>query len=300
MRDRRSGCVSASTRIRDQFAARRRASTDGGFTLIEAAIALSLVGVLIATCTVVIATLYRTTSRVTTTYDNVDQQLWLATNLQRLVRSAVAPAPSFTTQVPVPAFSYGSTRPTPTSMTFYTNTGTSRGPEKVTASCTVTPSDATLCRKTPAATFTVTITSPSSPTTCPFIDSASHTTCTWPAANTRTLVNISDVTNGVNGQPLFVYAWQTPLAATGAITTVCVDGQPAGCSGTDAVFTRCTAASSNAATFHTCLSGEIQSVTYDLQINAKTSALNGGEQAEDDTGIFALSSTSQLYDPTVG
>lgn len=281
----------------------RRQRSDAGFTLVELGIAVALLGVLVSISSLVVVTMYRTTSRVTTTYTNVNQQLWLATNLQRLVRSAVAPAPSFSGSTPIPAFTYATSPPTATSMTFYTNTGTTNGPEKVTAKCTATPVHTTLCRKTPPATFTISIT-PANPTTCPRTNTKSYnaahhrTSCVW--GTTKTLVRISHVTNGVNNQALFIYAWHTPTAATGSVKTVCAANVTTTCSGTDAIFDSCRAATTGTPTFSNCTVGDIQSVTYDLQINDNRSTLNGGQQAEDDTGIFALSSTSTLFDPAVG
>lgn len=268
---------------------------------------LLTVGILLAISLPIVFTLMRTTSRVDVTYSNVDEQLWLSTNLQRLVRSAVAPTPSFKGSAPVPAFEPGSI--TPTSMTFTTNTGTANGPEQVTAECTPTPAHQKLC-DTPTSTFTVTITSPVK-TSCPHTSTTTVHHCTYTPAKTKPhhLVQATHVKNGANGQPLFVFAFG-PVPASGqpmTTTTVCsAPGTPAPCvSGDSATFdgpTSCKAAAAYTplAPFATCPPGEIETVNYDLQVNANTSRLNGGNQAEDDTGVFVLSSSSMLFDPSVG
>ncbi|MGH9088357.1 MAG: type II secretion system protein [Acidimicrobiales bacterium] len=282
---------------------RTRELDEQGVTMVEMLVVMLTLGILLAIALPIVTTLLRTTSRVDVTYANVDQQLWLSTNLQRLVRSAVAPDPSVSDRPPVPAFVPGTI--TPTSMTFYSDVGTPNGPEEVKASCTPTSSDQTLCAA-PTSTFTVAVT-PATKSSCP-TTSSSAKTCTWSSAKTHLLVQITHVKDGANHKPLFVYAYG-PQATPGqpmATTTVCaLSGAPSGCSSTDATeFGTTTCKAETALTslkpFATCPPGEIDSVSYDLQINANTSSLNGGNQAEDDTGIFLVSSTSMLFDPSVG
>lgn len=283
--------------------------------MVEMLVVMLTLAILLAISLPIVMTLLRTTSRVDVTYSNVDQQLWLSTNLQRLVRSAVAPEPSFSGHVPVPAFVPGEM--TPTSMSFYSNTGTANGPVLVQASCNKTASNATRCAA-PTATFTVKITSPIAGT-CPTTTNPSTvsptTRCTYTVAkgaNSHQLVQITHVKNGANGKPLFVYAYgPAPTPGQPMKTTTICGLQPT------PTHTGCTAATTDAAIFSTttckpatsftslkpfvnCPSGEIETVNYDLQINANTSTLNGGNQAEDDTGVFVLSSASMLFDPTVG
>ena len=282
--------------------------------MVEMMVVMLVTAILLAITMPIVATLLRTTSRVDVTYSNVDEQLWLSTNLQRLVRSAVAPDPTFSGNVPVPAFVPGSI--TPTSMSFTTNTGTANGPVLIQASCTATVSNRTLCAA-PTSTFTVKVTSPVA-TTCPrttkpTIASTRHCTyATTKGAKSHLLVQVTHVKNGANGQPLFVFSYgpaPTPGKAM-TTTTVCAlhptPTHPTCTSATTdtAVFSasNCKAATpfTSLKPFVNCPAGQIETVNYDLQINANTSTLNGGNQAEDDTGVFVLSSTSVLFDPVVG
>lgn len=291
----------------------RRNHDDSGFTLVELAIVVLVMGILFAITMPIVSTILQTSSKVDVTYENVDEQLWLSTTLQRLVRSAVAPTPSTTAQT-VPAFVTSSI--TPTSMTFYTNTGTVRGPEKVIASCTATPVKTTRCDD-PTSTFTVTITKaelhPSTVSTpthtktyCPQTAATTSKHCKWTTTNTkRRLVTITHVKNGSKTplQPLFVYAYGTQPTPGDPVktTTVCAAaGTPSGCSSTDAATFDSCLTGTPTQPFENCRSGEVRTVDYDLQINNKTTVRYGGAQAEDDTGIFLLSATSMLYDPTVG
>ena len=296
---------------------------DDGVTMVEMMVVMLTLAILLAISMPIVATLLRTTSRVDATYSNVNEQLWLSTNVQRLVRSAVAPQPSFSGHVPVSAFTPRTpstrTRPgvTPTSMSFYTNTGTHNGPDLIQASCTATSSHPTLCAA-PTSTFTVKITSPVA-TTCPRttnpITVTPTTHCTYtPAkgAKTHQLVQVTHVKNGASGKPLFVYSYgPAPTPGKPMTTTTICALQPTpthpGCtSGTTdaAIFgtAKCLAATpfTSLKPFTNCPVGEIETVDYDLQINTNTSTLNGGSQAEDDTGVFVLSSTSMLFDPAVG
>ncbi|MGH9089586.1 MAG: type II secretion system protein [Acidimicrobiales bacterium] len=288
---------------------------ESGVTMVEMMVAMLTLAILLAISVPVVMTLTRTTSRVDVTYTNVDQQLWLSTNLQRLVRAAVAPQPSFSGHAPIPAFVPGTI--TPTSMSFHSNTGTANGPVLVHASCDVTSSNHTLCAA-PTATFTVEITAPVAGT-CPRTTNPTTvnptTRCTYtPAkgAKSHDLVQVTHVKNGANGKPLFVYAYG-PEPTPGrpmTTTTVCALHPTPTHSGCTAATTdstvfgtaKCLAATpfTSLKPFTNCPAGEIETVDYDLQINANTSTLNGGSQAEDDTGVFVLSSTSMLFDPTVG
>ena len=303
------------TRARLQCRARDRTrSGDSGFTLVEAMVVLLIMGILLAILVPIVSTVVQSSSRVDNTYANVDEQLWLSTNLQRLLRAAVAPAPSYSgstaTQPPVTPFVAGSV--SPTSMTFYTNTGTPNGPAKVTAACTATAGHLTLCAAT-TSTFTVTMTSPT-PGSCPFKTGTLADHCTWPASAAKTLLALPHVRNGAQKAsgsaplPLFVFAFGTAptLGAPLTTTTVCATAAatfPSGCSGTDSTTfsaSNCHASQTPAHPFAQCPVGEIDEISYDLEINANTSPVYGGLQAQDATGIFVLSPTSMLYDATVG
>ncbi len=268
-----------------QAAARGRPFDEQGLSTVELAVVLLTLGILLAMSIPIVDTLFNTTGRVTNTYNNIGGQLVLSTNLQRLIRSAVAPGPSPSSGAPVPAFVPGSV--TPTSMTFATNV-----PELVTASCT--PAAAGGACASPTSTFTVTVT-PAEAGTCPYSAADFTDRCQWPSSGTRTIISIGNVTNGPNGQPLFVFAYG---ASPGPGQPVALTTAPPTIAG-DAVFNTCTQGTTSQP-FANCLAGEIQSVTFDLQVNGDTSPLHGGAQAEEDTGVFALSSISTVYDPSVG
>ncbi|MGH8989500.1 MAG: type II secretion system protein [Acidimicrobiales bacterium] len=284
----------------------RRARGDEGFTLVEMVVVLVAFGVLLAITVPVVSTMMQTTSQVRNTYTNMNSQLWLSTNLQRLLRAAVAPAPSFdgatATTPPRTPFLAGAI--TPTSLTFYANTGTVNGPEQVEASCTRTSTDTTLCA--PVATFLLTM-APAELGTCPFSETTTSHTCTWSTSSARTLLSIPHVTNGDNAsaEPLFTYAYGS--------TTVCSAGQPTGCSGSDAVTfasTNCkkSSASTSNHPFTTCPAGEIDKVSYNLSFDVKltrstahkSTALVGGLQTKTTSGTYVMSSTTVLYSPAVG
>lgn len=292
--------------VRCRLAAAR--SDERGVSLVELAFVLLVMGILLAVTVPIVSTLVQTNSKVDVTYSNVDQQLWLSTTLQRLVRSAVAPDPSPTpegTKAPIPAFAAGTL--TPTAMTFYTNTGTSDGPVKITASCTWTTTHHTRCQA-PTSTFTVTMTKAEAGT-CPKVTGTYGFLCKYTPSQTHTLVKITHVKNGTKSppQPLFVYSYgaQPPAGSPMVTTTVCAITTPAktpsGCISTDtSTFGSCIASKNQLNTFEKCPAGEVEKVSYDLMINAKTTSRYGGEQAEDDTGIFVLSSASMVFDPSVG
>jgi type II secretory pathway pseudopilin PulG len=301
--------VSAEVRAPRRRVDRARGGADEeGFTLVEGVVVVVVFAVLLAMTIPIVSTLYQTNSRVNTTYSNVNYQIWLSTTFQRLIRAAVAPDASFigskATAVTPPSTPFTLAHVTPTSVTFYTNTGTTRGPERVTAGCKATTSSPTYCAA-PTSTFTVTIT-PAKSGTCPTTETSSAK-CSWTTKTKHVLVAITHVKNGANKAPLFIYAYGSAptLGAALTTTTVCFAAKnPTPCTSTytDAtVFssTHCKAGTT-AHPFANCPAGEIDDVTYDLQINGNTTNTFGGEQAEDATGVFVLSSTSMNFSPAVG
>jgi type II secretory pathway pseudopilin PulG len=309
------GCVRC---VRCAVAARRERGEDG-LTIIEVVFVLVILAILLGITMPIVSTLLQTTSRVDVTYTNVNEQLWLTTSFQRLLRAAVAPNPTHcpvTSSCTSPAtgtrtpFELGAL--TPTSMTFFADTGTTNGPVKIIATCTKTTTDTTLCE--PTATFRVKMVSPKA-TTCP-TTTASAKTCTYAKPSwSRYLVSLAHITDGQDGVPLFVYAYGAQPAAGQPmkITTVCETksaSQPTGCTSTDTatfVSTKCTRSTVSTNPFAKCPTGEIEQVAYDLQINGrvtkktkkKSTAQYGGEQTEDATGTFVLSPTSMLFNPVV-
>ena len=281
-----------------------------GVTLLELMIVMAVLAILLAISVPIVSTLLQTTGRVSSTYANVNEQLWLSTNLQRLLRAAVAPEPSTATGTPITpfvAFTQTSSSSTPslnpTAVTFYANTGTANGPERVTASCTATSSNKTLCAK-PTSTFTVTIT-PATAGTCP-TTAASSAVCAYSSASKRVLVLLTHVKDGADGVPLFTYSWGSEATAgqSTSIQTVCAwSGTPSGCTGTDAtVFaaSKCLASTSTTKPFAKCAVGEVTEVSFDIQVSGSTTRTYGGAKAEEASGTFVFSSTSDLFDPAVG
>lgn len=286
-----------------------RVRGDEGFTLLESLIAVLVLAVLLVVTVPIVSTVMQTTSRVNATYSNVDEQLWLSTNLQRLLRAAVAPAPSFdgSTAVTPPVTPFELGKITPTSLTFFANTGTANGPEEVTASCTQTTTHTTLCA--PTATFTLMLI-PAKSGTCPFSETTTSTHCTWPSTSEKRLLSLTHVTNGdsASAAPLFTYTYGT--------TTVCSSGLPSGCTGSDAVTfssAKCLANKTGTTVtaskpFAKCPAGEIDDVSVDLKFNVRvtkttksqTTSQTGGFQAETASGTFVMSSTSDIYSPAVG
>jgi prepilin-type N-terminal cleavage/methylation domain-containing protein len=296
--------------MRDRMMRRIRATRgDEGFSLIELMIVLVVFAVLLLITVPIVSTVLQTSSRVDATYTSMNNQLWLSTNLQRLLRAAVAPEPSFDGSTPTspPRTPFEPGDISPTSLTFFANTGTVNGPEEVTASCTQTRTHTTLCK--PTGTFTLTIT-PAKAGTCPFSETTTSDLCTWPSSSTTRLLVLSHVTNG-NGssaQPLFTYAYGS--------TTVCSDSLPSGCSGSDAATFAASKCLKNqtgttittSKPFAKCPAGEIDEVYYNLKFNVKVTKKKttqstgqyGGFQAQTVSGTFAMSSTTVLYSPAVG
>jgi prepilin-type N-terminal cleavage/methylation domain-containing protein len=222
-RDPSTGAV----RTEAPLARRARAPHDGreaGFTLVELLITLSVFTILLGMTIPIVATFMDASTRISNTYANVNQLLPVSTNLQRLIRSAVAPAPTYLTGIPISPFgSYGTSTGnlvagtlSPTSLTFYANIGDPNGPAKIVASCT--PNGTTGNCAYPG-TLTVTEakaiqTGSPAASTCPFAGQ-NNVSCTW-SSTPITLLTVKGLTNGLNSIPLFTYTLLFTTTTTGS------------------------------------------------------------------------------------
>lgn len=314
--------------------ARHRGAPRGeqGFTLVELMVVLVMFGVLLGMSVPIISTLLQTSARVSNTESNLNGQVLLSTNLQRLLRAAVAPAPPTTRTSTTPTKVHTKTTITkgrapfvpgtltPTSMVFYANVSTPTGPVRVTAKCTATPTHSYLCK--PTGKFRMEITDPKRGT-CPTKSDTQTKLCTYTQpTKTRTLVEVTHIQNGTDTTPLFEYSYgtQPSLGEPLTVKVVCATtlDVPAGCSGSDATTFSSSSSHCKPATkslhpsvsspYATCPAAEVDEVVYDVQVNAKTTArtkkqstsLYGGLQVQDATGTFVSSSTSMLFNPAVG
>jgi len=204
--------------------AQLRDRSEAGFTLPELLVTLAVFTVLLAMTVPILATFMDASTRVTNTYANVNQLLPVSTNLQRLIRSAVAPAPTYFTGIPVSPFgNYNNTSGnlvagtlSPTTLTFYANIGDPNGPAKIVASCT--PNGTTgLCANNGTLTVTeakaIQTGSPAA-STCPF-GSQNNETCTW-SSSPITLLTVKGLINGSDNIPLFTYTLLFTTTTTGS------------------------------------------------------------------------------------
>ncbi len=303
-----------------------------GFTIVELMVVLVMFAVLLGMSVPIISTLLQTSARVSNTESNLNGQILLSTNFQRLLRAAVAPAPP-TTRTSTTATKVHTTTTitkgrapfvpgtlTPTSMVFYANVSTTTGPVKVTAKCTATPTHSYLCKATGK--FRMEITSPKK-TSCPRKSDTQTKLCTYThTTQTRTIVEVTHIQNGNDTTPLFEYSYGTQPSLGDPLTVkvVCATtlDVPSGCTGNDATTLSSSTAHCKPKTktlhpktsspYTTCPAAEVDEVVYDVQVNAKTTArtkkkttgLYGGLEVQDATGTFVSSSTSMLFNPAVG
>ncbi len=266
--------------------------SERGYTLIELMIALALFSLLLAITLPVVTTFFNTNAYVTNSYNNLDQLLPISTNLQSLIRSAVSPAPNISgsLQDPIPAFGVYSggqaTTPgpntqypiqatylTPTQVTFFANTGNNNGPSLVVAELVGT-------------TFTVYV-SQAVATTCP-TSYTSTAQCSW--ASPRPMITVDNVVN----TNIFSYTVAPETGGpTTSYTTASADQSEFGPNGTTQTCTPGT----SAYPYENCPAGEIQSVGVDLVVDV---APSNGLAAQQDISTYALSTSSQAYQPAVG
>jgi prepilin-type N-terminal cleavage/methylation domain-containing protein len=266
-----------------KFTARR--IDDDGYTLMEMAVAISLIGTLLAIVLVVITTFMHVETDTNSNYQELNQLIPIGTSFQRLLRSAVSPATGGTGAPPVPPFgtytsTHSLTSETPissTSLTFFSNSGTVNGPVEVKAAVNeIGPTTYS---------FTVETISPTAGT-CPGIN-ATATACTW-TGSPRLLFTVSDVANPLLGKPVFQYHLLPTLNDSPATVSAKHYGTPATLSAEP--FTSCTATATG------CPADKIQSIKVDLEVKIA----GAKDKIESQTVTYQLSTVSQTYSPAVG
>ena len=274
-----------------------------GFTLVEMAVSVALTGTLLAIVLVVFTTFAKVENSTFSSYNELNQLTPVGTSFQRLLRTAVSPATAGAAAAPIPPFGIyatghlkATTPITATSLTFFSNTGTTNGPELVRATLTCPTQPTTACPTTtrtlpvtghPTGVFQVTQTSPQ-PTTCPGLGTRPTTTqCNWTkptrswAPAPKKVLTVRDVF--VTGtRPVFAYHLQPPLdtpAPTGYGTPASLGATP---------FSSCTATR--------CPADMVQSVTVDIEVHV----IGSRNKVESQTVTYELSTVSQTYSPAVG
>jgi hypothetical protein len=252
---------------------RRRAPghDERGYSLAELTIALLLTSLLFLTSVPIVATFFSASAMVSNSYTNENQLLPLSTVFQSLIRTAVSPAPTLASGEPVPPFgTYTATnasndRKNPFSastLTFFANVGDPHGPAKVVADLAGPAGDGT---------FTVTL-AHATAGTCPGVTTPAPpatSLCTW--GTPKNLLTVQDVVNPTIFQYVLVGANGVPV------------------SNDSTTFATCDSSTCNAA--------DILSVGVDLQVDSDPSKAG---QAQDQTVVYQLSTTSQSYNPAVG
>jgi hypothetical protein len=241
-------------------------------TLVELMMAMTLAIVLFTIVAISLDAFLRVGNGVQASYTNSNEILPMATTVQRLIRTEVEPAPPSAAGVPVPMFKVGAE--TPYAATFYSNVGSTNGPAQVVASLV-------------SGTFSVTEQLPTAGS-CP-TSTTSTAQCQYPATGTvATLVSIPYVTNAAGaGTPIFTYTLLDPGFSTPQSTV----------SGTSitTTFASCAATVSGTRVSTTCPGDTVQGVEVNLLVQSPHST-----QTEQDTVIYRLSATSQVFDPNVG
>jgi len=263
---------------RKRLEARGAGSDEAGMSMAELGIVILLLSVLFAMTVPIMVMLFNTTTYVNATYDNEDQLIPVSTHIQSLVRGAVSPDPTPVSGVPVPAFGLYSTTSyaytgTPTltssSILFFTNTGDPNGPSEVAATLSGPATDQV---------FVLTV-AKANLNSCPGVSGG--TVCTW--GTPQPLLRVNNVVNQLNSslpnfQPIFSYTLDgasLPVADSALATT----------------FSTCNTT--------TCNADQIQNLGVDLKVNVSSNPNQSG-QADDETVVYELSTTSQQYSATVG
>ena len=313
---------------------RRADNPESGMTLTELLIAFTVMILLMTVATAALTTYLNLGEQVISSYGNTEQVLTVATNLQKLVRAQVEPAPTPTTganaNIPSPPFStvagsdtgqyVGSTAVGTFSATFYSNVGNAAGPARIVATETANPVVGGHRRTW---TFTVTQQIPDAGS-CPFAVSSAKI-CTYngiiqqppedrlepPRRREQRHSHHGLSRHAASDRPavhpdLHVHpaadldgSQQSGAAGPGfgglAGARRFLLAPPTGGEGRQHLPT-CTATQTATPIANTCPGDAVQGVTIDLLIRTPGSPT----PTEDNTTVFALSPTSYLYNPLVG
>jgi type II secretory pathway pseudopilin PulG len=302
---------------------RAHRTTERGFTLVELGVGIILTVILLGIVLTVMSTFFHVETGNDSTYAELNQLIPVGTAFQQLLRTAVAPGTGGTGKPPVPPFgAYSATSPyalTPaarishTSLTFFSNTGTHNGPQKVVAALTTktgAPPTATTCTTKNSqdlgCTFTVRTYAPN-PGTCPGLTTATTITpstphahmprpatdrCIW-STKGKIVLQVNNVDNTVLGKSVFKYFLIAPFNTDFPATPA-----TASASTPTAAFATCTPPTTTPAggTVTHCPANNIQSVKVDLEV--KTPGTKG--KIESQTVTYQLSTVSKTYSPEVG
>ena len=307
---------------------RRAPESESGMMLTELLVASTVLIVLVTLVLVTVSSYLSLSNQVLGSYNNTEQDVLVGSNFQKLVRAQVEPGPTPSTganaNVPSPAFPtvagsdtgqyVGSTAVGTFSTTFYANVGNSAGPAQIVASETA---NAVVAGKPKTWTFSVTEQIPDAGS-CPFAANSTNV-CTYTGISHNGarlvfrvpyVVNYDTPTTVYGGTllaytPIFTYILlQTSSGGSGQEVPVSVASPPP--TGffwplpqtlkDDSIFHTCAATQSATPIANTCPGDAVQGLTIDLLIQSPGSPT----PAEDETTIFSLTSTSNLYNPLVG
>jgi type II secretory pathway pseudopilin PulG len=158
-----------------------------GMTLVETMITCVILAIAMAATVPVVTIFYQESTAIQRTYSAVDQVLLASEDLNQYIRDAVEPAPA-ASGVPTPPFAVA----TANAATFYANTGSATGPQKVVAQITTSNGVSTF----------VVMGTPADPNSCPMTGS-SGTACTYLHSPAHYIAKITNLANGAT--PVFTY-----------------------------------------------------------------------------------------------
>ncbi len=264
---------------------RQDGDDDGGFTLVELLVTMTVFAILGATAITVMSSFLSVSNSISAQFKEYDQALPALSPLQSLIRAEIEPAPPDSTNsaalgAPIPGFgidSIGSGTSVDTIsdiastfVAFHADTNYSAGPVLVVAGeysagvgnpCPPGDGPGHFCvgEYYPKA------------GTCPFSEtSTAH--CAYGFTTTsspdKVLTDVSHVVANPDGQPVFTYSTFDPLATTPVTTTV----PP----GTETTYFQDCASPSGIDPYGTCPADAIQRVSIEITVHVTQNTLQGG------------------------